>query len=163
MEFTPVDPELKRVWELLSPKARQTRLEQAQRRLQAVEDLQARPPEESERAAAARVAPWADRTAVRNWRELYQLEGFEGLIDLRTGKPLAMPEKVREAVITLRQSDPNYPVPDIVAHVLLHHQFKTSESSVRRVLHDAGLARRGGPRWVAVRYLPARQAFSSAG
>ena len=111
-----------------------SRIEQAYRRLKAVEDLQAHPQEDSELAArgrsAAAVAPWADRSSILQGRKLFAEEGFEGLIDLRTGRPSTLPEKAREAIITLRRGDPDYPVPDTVALLLLHHNFKTGESSV---------------------------------
>jgi hypothetical protein len=56
-----------------------------------------------------------------------------------------MPEAVRVAICTCRQVDPAMDVGAIMAHVAKHHDYSTSRTVVKRVLAEAGLARRRGP------------------
>jgi hypothetical protein len=88
---------------------------------------------------------WAHRSSYRRWQNKYDAHGFDGLLDWRLAPMSPMPSKVREAICTLRRADSNYPVSDIVAFVKVHHDFETSETTVKRVLKSAGLHRRPGP------------------
>lgn len=56
-----------------------------------------------------------------------------------------MPAEMRATVCTLRRMDRNVDVGVIVEHLRQHHQFTTSETTVKRVLREEGLARRRGP------------------
>lgn len=96
--------------------------------------------------ALRRVAPNVDRGSYRRWKTIFYARGLEGLIDWRLPpKVEEMPAVVREAICTLRRADPEISVERIVAHVAKHHGFTTSGTTVKRVLHQAGLARRRGP------------------
>jgi len=106
----------------------------------------ARPKGQSETKAIAGLVPQQDRTNVRRWQERYLEQGFEGLISRRhTPVRTPMPEAVRVAICTCRQIDPAFDVDAIVTHVGEHHDYSTSETVVKRVLREAGLARRRGP------------------
>ena len=106
----------------------------------------ARPKGQSETKAIAGLVPRQDRTNVRRWQERYLEQGFEGLISRRCPPPQEpMPEAVRGAICTYRQVDPDIDVDAVVAHVAKYHDYSTSETVVKRVLREAGLARRRGP------------------
>jgi hypothetical protein len=143
-EYQPRDPDRQRAWARLSPAVQQARLVKARRQLTAIEEVRERPEGESKRAAIARVVTWAHRSSYRRWQAAFDAEGFDGLIDWRIAPASPMPTAVREAIYTLRRSDPEYRVSDIVAFVGKHHDFQTSETKVKRVLKSAGLHRRPG-------------------
>jgi len=87
-----------------------------------------------------------DRSNYRRWKQKYDAHGLDGLIDWRMPpKPEEMPLDVRTAICTLRRVDPNVSVEEIVAHVAQHHSYQTSTTTVKRVLRQEGLSRRGGP------------------
>ena len=56
-----------------------------------------------------------------------------------------MPNDVQIAICTMRRVNPAVNVDVIAAHVAKHHAFITSETVVKRVLREHGLARRSGP------------------
>jgi hypothetical protein len=119
-------------------------MDRAKDQLAAIKEVRARPKDETERDAVARVVAWAHRSSYRRWQEAFDAEGFDGLIDWRIGPESPMPSAVREAICTLRRADPSCPVADIVAHIAKYHDFKTSETKVKRILKSAGLHRRSG-------------------
>lgn len=139
------DPRLRRVLERLSPEKRAARLAEAERRAKVVKEIAARPPEESERAATARTLTSAHRSSYRRWKKKHAEGGTEALIDRRIAPESPMPQEVRVAICTLRRADPNCDVEVIIAHVAEHHGFKASATVIKRVLREAGLARRRGP------------------
>lgn len=144
-DYAPRDPDRKKKWARLTPAVRQKRLDDAHRRQRAIEEVRGRPEGETERDAIARVVTWAHRSSYRRWQDNFDAHGFDGLIDWRLAQESRMPSKVKEAICTLRRSDSDYPVPDIVAFVKKHHDFETSGTTVKRVLKSAGLHRRPGP------------------
>jgi hypothetical protein len=144
-DFTPRDPDHQTAWKRLSATVRQARLDDAHRRLQAIQEVRGRPEGETERDAIARIVTWAHRSSYRRWQDAFDAHGFEGLLDWRIAHQSRMPAAVREAICTLRRADANYPVSDIVVFVAKHHEFQTSETTVKRVLKSAGLHRRPGP------------------
>jgi hypothetical protein len=116
------------------------------RRLAAIREVAQRPAGESERKAIARVVTWAHRSNVRRWQQGYRTSGFQGLLSWRIAPASPMPEEVQTVICTMRRMDPEVGVSQIVEHVQRFHQFPTSEATVKRVLHAAGLSRRGGAR-----------------
>ncbi len=143
----PYEPEVlsyRRIWARWSPATREARLTEAQRRLAALQEVASRPSGESEREATARVVTWAHRSSFRRWQDAFSEQGFDGLIDWRISPESPMPEEAHQAICTLRRADPNYAVEDLVAFVSKHYQFETSATTVKRILREAGLARRPG-------------------
>ena len=144
-EYQPARPEWREVWARLPQAVRERRFAAAQRREGEVKALTARAPGESERAVLRRLEG-AARTNLRRWQKRYAKYGFDGLVDWRLPPGIPpMPPEVRAAVCTLRRADPNVDVGVIVEHVAKYHQFATSETTVKRVLLEEGLARRRGP------------------
>lgn len=143
-DYQPRDPDRRRAWARLSPAVQQARLAKAGRKLQALEEVRARPEQETKKAAIARVVTWAHRSSYRRWQLAFEAEGFDGLIDWRIAPASPMPAAVRDAICTLRRADPCFGVSAIVAFVKKHHDFETSETKVKRVLKSAGLHRRPG-------------------
>ena len=130
----------------MSEPQRASRLVDAQRREEILKAVAGRRHKESERAALKRLGQGMDRATFRRWQKRHQEHGFDGLLDWRLPpENAAMPEAVREAICTLRRADPNCPVQRIVAHVEKHHGYDVSETKVKAVLREAGLARRRGP------------------
>ncbi|MCD6499219.1 MAG: hypothetical protein J7M25_13085 [Deltaproteobacteria bacterium] len=145
-DYEPEDAEVRRVWVRLSAETRRSRFDDALRRLAALREVMGRPEDESERRAIERVVTWAHRSSFRRWQTRYRTHGFDGLISRRIGPPTPMPPQVRTAICTLRQVDPDINAEDIVVHVRKFHGFETSTTKVKRVLKEAGLSGRPGPR-----------------
>ena len=144
-EYQPARPEWRELWKCLPPASRERRFLAALKREAAVKALIARAPGESERAASRRVEQTA-RTSLRRWQKRYAKYGFDGLVDWRLPPGIPpMPPQVRATVCTLRRADPNVDVAVIVEHVRKYHHFTTSATTVKRVLSEAGMARRPGP------------------
>jgi len=145
MEYEPKNEKVLRVWKRLSPEAREARFSQAQKKLELINALDERVGNESERAASVRLNAGFDRTTIRRWREKYNELGFDGLISIRIGPYSRMPEEIQSTICTLRRMDSNINVEDIISHVKKHHTYKTSGTTVKRVLRENGLNRnRGG-------------------
>jgi len=144
-DYQPQERKRQAIWQRWSASTRTARLASARRLLAAVEAVLQRPNGESEHAAIVRLVPETPPSTVRLWCQRFVAEGFEGLIDWRIGPESAMPEVVRAVICALRRADPNYPVETIVAHVAKHHDYTVSGRTVRRLLKEAGLARRQGP------------------
>jgi hypothetical protein len=144
-EYQPARSEWRELWQRLPQSSRERRFATALERQAAVKALAARAPDESERAALRRLED-SPRSNLRRWQKRYEEYGFDGLLDWRLppGVP-SMPPEVRAAVCTLRRADPDVDVAVIVDHVRQHHHFVTSVTTVKRVLHQEGLARRPGP------------------
>jgi hypothetical protein len=144
--YRPERPQWLEIWQRLPQESRQERFAEAlqrQRDIEAVRD--SRNPAESERAAIERLTK-DSHSSFKRWQKRYAQYGFDGLVDWRLpcGVP-SMPAKVQAAICTLRQADPNVDVETIVQHIARHHHFETSSTKVKRVLREAGLARRRGP------------------
>ena len=144
--FQPSQPAFRRVWKQLSPVARRERYAEALRRKGVLDLVAGRPAGVSERAAIQGLMPLTDRSNFRRWKKRHEVDGIEGLIDWRL-PPRAeeIPLEAVAAIRTLRQADPNVAVETIVKHVAKYHGFKTSETTVKRILRAEGLARRRGP------------------
>lgn len=144
--YTPNREEWQRQWQSFSPALREKRFADALVRQAAVLELKASDDAESERSAVEKSRSKASRSSLRRWLKRYEKWGLDGLFDWRF-PPSApeMPEAVTNAICTLRRADQNIAVEVIVTHVAKHHQFDVSESVVKRVLSEAGLARRSGP------------------
>jgi len=147
MKYKPENEKVIRVWNRLSPEAREARFVHAQKKLEVIKVLDERDSTESERAASVRLNAGVDRTTIRRWREKYNKLGFDGLINLRIGPYIGMPEDIQIAICTLRRVDPDINVEVIISHVKEHHDYKTSAATVKRVLRRNGLNRKvGGPK-----------------
>ncbi len=144
MEYKPENSKVLRVWNRLSTETREKRFSQAKKRLELVKAMEKRDGNESERAASVRLNGGVDRTTIRIWREKYNKIGFDGLIDIRVGPYTLMPEEIQNAICTLRRMDPNINVEAIISHVKEYHDFKTSATTVKRVLRKNGLNRKSG-------------------
>ncbi len=149
MTYEPKDSRVIHIWERLSPEARENRLNQAISRLEAIKALEERRGKKSERSATADVNAGVDRTTVRRWRERYERLGFDGLIDLRTAPCNLMPEEIRITICTIRRENPHIGTEAVVSHLKEHHNFKTSETTVTKVLRKHGLNRHSGPQKVS--------------
>jgi hypothetical protein len=147
VDFLPSQPAFRLVWERLSLDVRAKRYAEALRRKGVLDSVAARSAGVSERAAVRALTPATDRSNFRRWTTRYAVDGIEGLIDWRLppSAQIPIPDDVRAAIRTLRQADPNVGVAVIVSHVAKHHGFKTSETTVKRILRSEGLARRRGP------------------
>ncbi len=144
--YRPEQPQWLEIWLRLPQESRQQRFAEALQRQRDIETVRdSRSPGESERAAIERLTK-GPHSSFKRWQKRYAQYGFDGLIDWRLpcGVP-SMPADVRVAICTLRQADPNVNVETIVQHIARHHQFETSPTKVKRVLREAGLARRRGP------------------
>jgi len=144
MEYEPKDIKVIRIWNRLSPEVREAKISQASERLDLIKALDKRDKNESERAASARLNAGVDRTTIRRWREQYNKLGFDGLIDLRIGYYCPMSEDIKKTICALRLVEPDISVESIISHVKEHHNFKTSASTVKRVLRKNGLNRKPG-------------------
>jgi len=144
MKYEPKDNKVISIWNRLSPETRDARLSQAKKRLELINALDARDSNESERTASVRLNAGVNRTTIRRWREKYNDLGFDGLIDLRVGPYTLMPKVIQNAICTLRRVDPNINVESIISHVKEYHDFKTSATTVKRVLRKNGLNRKPG-------------------
>jgi len=144
MEYKPKDPKVTRIWNLLSPEAQDAKISQARERLELIKNLDKRDKDESEQAATVRLNIKVNRTTIKRWQERYNKLGFDGLFDLRVGYYRPMSEDVKKTICALRLVDPNIDVESIVSHVKEHHDFKTSPSTVKRVLRKNGLNRKPG-------------------
>ena len=144
--FEPTRPHACKVWERLDEDRRRTRLAEAQWRERLLRQVKALTlTGMSQRQAVTRVEG-LDRSNYRRWKRRYRELGLEGLIDWRMPPVRTrMPDDVRSAICTLRRLDARMAVDKIVAHVQKYHAYTTSVSTVRRVLRQAGLSRRGGP------------------
>ncbi len=145
VDFQPRQPDFVRIWAGLSPEVRSERHEEALRREGVLQRVASRPEGASERAAVKELTPPIDRSTFRRWKGRYAEYGLEGLFDWRRPPRVEVPPEIRGAVCTLRQADPNFAVEAVVQHLAKHHTFKTSESTVKRILRAAGLERRPGP------------------
>ena len=145
-DFAPQEPKLQQIWTRLPEESRRSRFAEAVQRETAVRTVLARPKDESENSAIAALVPQQDRTNVRRWLRRYGEQGFEGLINRRC-PPVRepMPGNVRQEICACRRLDPEMPVEKIIGHVKKHYGYRTSESVVKRVLREGGLARRPGP------------------
>lgn len=143
--YQPQQPQWLDVWQRLPEQSRRQRFAEALQRESEINEVAARPAGETERAAIARVSK-EPHSSFKRWQKDYAEYGFDGLIDWRLpcGVP-AMPAEVKAAVCTLRQANPNVSVETIVEHIAKFHKFETSPTTVKRVLREAGLARRRGP------------------
>jgi hypothetical protein len=143
-DYKPQRPEWQKLWEDMSQEIRARRFSEALERKAAIEAVATREPGESERAALLR-AGGATRSNLRRWKERFAKYGFDGLMDWRL-PPQAptTPAEVRTAICTLRRMDPNIGVDAVVEYVARHHQFKMSETTVKLILREEGLARRRG-------------------
>jgi transposase len=147
-DFKPTHRHVKRLGKLLSPQARTARLAEARRREEALHTVKRAMDERGllERAAIAKELPDVHRSSYRRWQKRYEEHGFEGLIDWRMPvENETMPAEVRQEICAMRRVDSQMPVEKIVSHVQQHFSFQTSVTTVKRVLHDAGLSRRPGP------------------
>ena len=142
MEYEPKDSKVLRIWNRLSPEARETKLSQARERLELLTALNARDKNESERAAVARLKVNVNRTTILRWRKRYEQLGFDGLIDIRTGPYSSISAEIQSAICTLRRVDPNMNVESILSHLKKYHDFKTSNTSVKRILRKNDLSRK---------------------
>ena len=143
--YEPKQPHLCRVWEKLSLARQRSRLSEARRKESILKTIADRAPGVSERMAIGRLASGQDRSSFRRWQKKYREHGLEGLIDSRLPPPReSMPALAREAICTLRRADPDCAVTTIVAHVAKHHGHSVSQTKVKEVLVEAGLARRRG-------------------
>ena len=144
-EYQPARPEWRELWQRLPQASRERRFAAARQREAEVKVLTARAPGESERAAFRRLEGTV-RTSLRRWQKRYAKYGFDGLVDWRLPPGIPpMPLEMRVTVCALRRADPNVNVGVIVEHLSKHHHFATSETTVKRVLREEGLARRRGP------------------
>ena len=145
--YEPSQAQCRRAWDRLGLEAKRRRFAVALRRQAVVQQVTASVRAgESERGALKRLAPGANRSSYVKWRRKYEAFGLDGLIDWRMPPIRAkVTAEVRGAVCTLRRADPNVGVDVIVAHVAEHHGMQLSESTVKRILGDAGLSRPRGP------------------
>jgi len=145
-EYEPQRPEWRQLWERLPSASRKRRFAAAVNRETTLKDVAAQRPGESERAVARKLSKGAPRTSLRRWQRRYEKYGFDGLIDWRLppGR-MRIPQEARAAICTLRRADANVSVAVIIDHIAKHHQVKVSETKVKAVLREEGLARRRGP------------------
>ena len=143
--YEPQRPQWREVWKRLSPASRSRRHAAAVKREAVVKAVAARKPGESERAAVRRLSGTM-RSSFRRWQQRYGKYGLDGLVDWRMPPPMpTMPPEARAAICTLRRMDANISVATMVQHLALHHHVKASETTIKRVLREEGLARRRGP------------------
>jgi hypothetical protein len=143
--YQPQRAEWRRVWESLPAESRKRRFASAIKREARVKAMAERKAGESERSAASRLSAAAARSSLRRWQSRYEKYGFDGLVDWRL--PPARPRvqaDVRGAICTLRRADANVSVTVIIDHIAKHHHVKISETAVKRVLREGGLARTRG-------------------
>lgn len=145
MAYEPTYKKVVEIWDRLSPASREKRLNQAKKRLEIIQALEERPSEESERATATRLDIKVDRTTILRWRKRHEEHGLDGLIDVRIGRNKPVPEEICAAICTLRRSDPNIAVEEIISHIEEYHDFKIGGTTVKKVLREKGLNRRPGP------------------
>jgi hypothetical protein len=144
--YEPKPERWRELWSKWSATVRQERLAAALKRQVQLLEWEADDAPESERSRVRRHPAKITRGSLRRWRERYSKFGIDGLIDWRTPPDApAMPNEVLIAICTMRRVDPNVDADVIVEHVAKHHAFKTSETVVKRVLREHGLARRSGP------------------
>ena len=144
--YAPTHPHCCKVWERLDEESQRERLAEAQRRERLLKRVSARIRLGESERRAVKCLEGVDRSNFRRWKQKYDTYGLDGLIDWRMPpKPEEMPLEVRTAICTLRRADANVPVEEIVAHVDEHHSYQTSTTTVKRVLRQEGLSRRGGP------------------
>lgn len=134
----------------LKPETWKKRVEAAEAQASIVEAIaQARAEGATEPEALARFAPDWHRSTFHGRRRRYRAGGIEGLISGRKGAPpKTLTAEVRQAICILRRLDPQVPVERIAEVVLAQTGVVASETSIKRVLRDAGLNRPpgGGPR-----------------
>jgi len=103
----------------------------------------------TEDEALAQVAPDLHPSTYHGRRRRWKAAGVEGLINKRPGwLPQKVTPEVRLAVCMARRFDPQIPVPRIIDGIEAQFGIRLGESTVRAVLHEAGLSRPpgGGPR-----------------
>ncbi|MCP4120374.1 MAG: helix-turn-helix domain containing protein, partial [Bacteroidetes bacterium] len=145
MIYEPKHTKIAEVWKRLSPESREKRLDKAKKRLEIVEALNGRPAGESERAAAIRLDITIERTTLLRWRKKYEEYGLDGLIDVRIGPNSPVPKEIHTVICTLRRADPSIAVKAIMSHLEEYYDFKTSGTTIKKVLRENGLNRRPGP------------------
>jgi hypothetical protein len=143
--YAPQRSEWLDIWQRLPQDSRRQRFAEAQQREADIKAVKGRAADESERAAIARISK-GDHSSFKRWQKRYEQYGFDGLVDWRLpcGVP-TVPAEVRATICTLRQANADVDVDTIVKHVAKFHQFSTSPTTVKRILREAGLARRRGP------------------
>jgi transposase len=142
-EFEPTHPQCCFVWKHLTKEGQKERLAEALRREKIILKIQGRKKGESERAAIKRLGE--NRSNARRWQKRYKAYGLDGLIDWRAPPNGAIPEEICWEVCALRRVDSAIGVDKIISHIATHHQVSVSETTVKRVLRNAGLSRRRGP------------------
>lgn len=145
VDFIPTQPHLVRIWECLSPGVRIARLREAGARQKILERVKGRGGGISERAAVAKFGGGMDRASYRRYRKRWEQFGLDGLVDWRQPPPSVLTDVIRGVICTLRRNAPQIEVVTILEHLAKHHQVKSNDTSVKRVLREAGLARRRGP------------------
>lgn len=145
-DFNPQREHWRSVWNELDLEVRRLRYESAVERLRILESVAEEAKKSSERRALKVVAPGTHRSTYRKWKQRFEAHGIEGLVDGRMPpRREKTPPDVVTAICTLRRADPDISVEALVAHVAKHHDHSLSETTVKRVLREAGLHRRRGP------------------
>ena len=83
--YEPTNQNVLDIWVRLLPATREKLFNKAQQRLELINALESNREHVSERKAADKIQSGVNRTTIRDWRERYELFGFDGLIDLRMG------------------------------------------------------------------------------
>jgi len=145
-DFVPTLPKLVRAWKRLDDEGRHVRFAEARRCARIVKAVANRPANETVNAARRKLSPPVPRSTLQHWMRQFAEYGFEGLFDWRMPeKPRELSDGMRQVVCTLRRADPNVSIGAIKDHLKKHHDTTTSESTIKRVLKRAGLARPCGP------------------
>jgi transposase len=142
--YEPTNQNVLDIWVRLLPATREKLFNKAQQRLELINALESNREHVSERKAADKIQSGVNRTTIRDWRERYELFGFDGLIDLRMGPCRKLDSKITEVICTLRRVNADISVDDIIAYLKKHHDVKIGGTSVKKVLRENGLNRPRG-------------------
>lgn len=99
---------------------------------------------ESQDAAIRNVVPSSRRSKMVRALQRYKEEGFEGLIDRRTPREVAVPDAQRRLICAVRRCQPEIRVSEIETLVEVAMGSAPSETTIKRILNGAGLARSKG-------------------
>jgi transposase len=137
---------LKRLWKTLSSKQKQRRWEAGQHKKSIVLQVRALMAQgEAEASAVSKAMPPVNRSTFRSWARSYDSDGLEGLIDRKSPPPQeAVADDIRQVVCSLRRSNQDISVTQIANVLRQHHGRKISETTIKRILHETGLARKSG-------------------
>jgi len=140
--YQPIDRELQQVCASLSPprwRQRVTKARALEKLLKAI--LRHIDQGHSQEEAISAETKPSQRSKMLRLLQRYRADGFEGLIDRRTPREREVTKEQRDVIKALRMANPSIPVEEIQGVLQRTFSRSPSPTTIKRVLHEAGLER----------------------